>query len=49
MNWPQGVVRDKERGVFGLSAEDVDKLHDALFATEDPLQFVMCEGEFLSM
>ncbi|KAI9573319.1 WD40-repeat-containing domain protein [Boletus coccyginus] len=40
VNWPQGVVRDRDKGVSGLSAEDADKLHDALFVGEQRLQFV---------
>ncbi|KAI9573338.1 hypothetical protein HD554DRAFT_1173387 [Boletus coccyginus] len=35
-----GVVRDRDKGVSGLSAEDADKLHDALFIDEQRLQFV---------
>ncbi|KAH0828931.1 hypothetical protein J3R83DRAFT_2355 [Lanmaoa asiatica] len=50
LNWPQGVVRDRDKGVSGLSAEDADKLHDALFIDERRLLFVRCdEGKFLSM
>ena len=40
LNWPQGVVRDRDKGVSGLSAEDTDKLHDALFVDYHQLQFV---------
>ena len=40
INWPQGVVRDRDKGISGLSAEDTDKLHDALFVDEHRLQFV---------
>ena len=40
LNWPQGVVRDRDKGISGLSAEDTSKLHDALFVDEYPLQFV---------
>ena len=40
VNWPQGVVRDRDKGISGLSAEDTDKLHDALFVDEHRLQFV---------
>ena len=32
VHWPEGVVRDRDKGVSGLSAEDADKLHDAFFA-----------------
>ena len=47
-NWPAGVVRDKDKGISGLSAEDVDKLLDALFCDERRLQFVPSgEGAFL--
>ena len=50
VNWPQGVFRDRDKGVSGLSAEDADKLHDALFVDERRIQFVPCvEGKFLSM
>ncbi|KAI9573316.1 hypothetical protein HD554DRAFT_2311037 [Boletus coccyginus] len=45
VNWPRGVVRDRDKGVSGLSAEDVDKLHDALFVDEQRLQFVPCGEE----
>ena len=49
VNWPQGVVRDRDRGISGLSAEDADKLHDALFVDERRIHFVPCgEGKFLS-
>ena len=49
VNWPQGVVRDKDKGISGLSAEDADKLHDALFVDERRIRFVPCgEGPFLS-
>ena len=34
VNWPQGVVRDRDKWISGLSAEDADKLHDALFVDE---------------
>ena len=40
INWPQGVVRDRDKGISGLSAEDTDRLHDALFVDEHRLQFV---------
>ena len=47
--WPQGVFRDRDKGVSGLSAEDADKLHDALFVDEQRIRFVPCgEGRFLS-
>ncbi|KAH0828933.1 hypothetical protein J3R83DRAFT_2357 [Lanmaoa asiatica] len=50
LNWPQGVFRDRDKGVSGLSAEDADKLHDALFLDRRRLQFVRCdEGKLLSM
>ena len=49
VNWPQGVVRDRDKGISGLSAEDADKLHDALFVDERRIRFVPCgEGTFLS-
>ena len=40
VNWPQGVFRDRDKGVSGLSAEDTDKLHDALFVDERRIRFV---------
>ncbi|KAN0081695.1 hypothetical protein V8E55_009319 [Tylopilus felleus] len=40
VHWPEGVVRDRDKGVSGLSAEDADKLHDALFADAHRLRFV---------
>lgn len=47
VNWPQGVIRDRDKGVSGLSAEDVDKLHGALFVDEQRIQFVPCgDGKF---
>jgi hypothetical protein len=49
VNWPQGVVRDRDKGVSGISAEDANKLHDALFVDERRIQFVPCgEGTFSS-
>jgi len=50
VNWPQGVVRDRDKGVSGLSAEDADKLHNALFVDEQRLQFVLCsDGKIFSI
>lgn len=50
LNWPQGVVRDRDKGISGLSAEDTNKLHDALFRDERRLQFVRCgRGKFLGI
>ena len=47
VNWPQGVFRDRDKGVSGLSAEDAGKLHDALFVSERRIRFVPCgEGKF---
>ncbi|KAF8553705.1 hypothetical protein OG21DRAFT_1199952 [Imleria badia] len=43
VNWPQGVGRDRDKGVSGLSAEDADKLHDALFVDDRRLRFVPFE------
>lgn len=49
VNWPQGVVRDRDKGISGLSAEDANKLHNALFQDERRIQFVrLDEGEFFS-
>ncbi|KAF8120856.1 quinon protein alcohol dehydrogenase-like superfamily [Boletus edulis] len=47
-NWPHGVVRDRDKGVSGLSAEDTDRLHDALFVDERRIQFVLCGEESAS-
>ena len=49
INWPQGVVRDRDKGISGLSAEDADKLHDALFVDEHRLRFIRCDGRFSSI
>lgn len=49
VNWPQGVVCDRDKGVSGLSAEDADKLYDALFIDEHRLRFIRGEGRFLSI
>jgi len=43
VNWPQGVVCDRDKGVSGLSAEDADKLYDALFIDEHRLRFIRGE------
>ena len=49
VNWPQGVFRDRDNGISGLSAEDADKLHDGLFVNERRIRFVPCgEGKLLS-
>ena len=49
INWPQGVVRDRDKRISGLSAEDADKLHNALFVDERCIRFVPCgEGTFLN-
>ncbi|KAF8434340.1 hypothetical protein L210DRAFT_3553692 [Boletus edulis BED1] len=48
INWPHGVVRDRDKGVSGLSAEDTDRLHDALFVDERRIQFVPCGEESAS-
>ena len=49
VHWPQAVFRDRDKGISGLSAEDADKLHDALFVDERRIQFVPCgEGKLLS-
>jgi len=45
INWPNGVVRDRDKGVSGLSAEDTDRLHDALFVDKRRIQFVSCGEE----
>ena len=47
VNWPHGVFRDRDKGVSGLSAEDADKLQDALFVDEQRIRFIPCrEGKF---
>ncbi|KAF8125969.1 WD40-repeat-containing domain protein [Boletus edulis] len=45
LKWPHGVVRDRDKGIFGLSAEDTDRLHDALFVDEQRIQFIPCGEE----
>ncbi|KAF8553712.1 hypothetical protein OG21DRAFT_1200456 [Imleria badia] len=49
VNWPQGVDREKDKGVFGISAEDADKLYEALFVGDHRIRFILCEGELLSL
>ena len=47
-NWPQGVFREGDKGVYSLSAEEVDRLYHALFSDERRLQFVRrYDGMFL--
>ena len=47
-NWPQGVFRKGDKGVYSLSAEEVDRLYHALFSDEQRLQFVCRhDGMFL--
>ncbi|KAF8447302.1 hypothetical protein L210DRAFT_3627943, partial [Boletus edulis BED1] len=48
LNWPHGVVRDRDKGISGLSAEDTDRLHDALFVDEQHIQFIPCGEELLN-
>ncbi|KAH0833500.1 hypothetical protein J3R83DRAFT_12625 [Lanmaoa asiatica] len=49
LDWLQGVPRDRDKGISGLSARDTDKLHDALFLEELRLRFIRYgEGKFLS-
>ena len=43
-NWPQGVFRERDKGVYSLSAEEADKLYHALFSDERRLQFVRRDG-----
>ena len=43
-NWPQGVFRERDKGVYSLTAEEADKLYHALFSGERCLQFVRCDG-----
>ncbi|KAF8447299.1 hypothetical protein L210DRAFT_3501023 [Boletus edulis BED1] len=45
LNWPHGVVRDRDKGISGLSAEDTDRLHDALFVDEQRIRFIPCGEE----
>ncbi|KAF8553700.1 WD40 repeat-like protein [Imleria badia] len=47
VNWPQGVDRDRDKGVSGLSAEDADKLYDALFVHDRRIRLVRCEVTLL--
>lgn len=46
INWPEGVVREKDKGVYSLGAEEADKLYSALFLVEDArrLRFVRRSG-----
>jgi len=37
-NWPEGVVRRKDKGVYGLSADEADKLYCALSSDKDEQQ-----------
>lgn len=47
INWPEGVVRYRDKGISGLSVEDADKLLDALSRDERQLGFIrLSEGEF---
>ena len=49
LNWPQGVVREKDKGAYSLSAEEADKLYHALFVGERRLQFIpRDDGEHMS-
>jgi hypothetical protein len=43
-NWPQGVTRERDKGVYSLSAEEAGKLYHALFSDERRLQFVRRNG-----
>ncbi|KAG9312349.1 hypothetical protein JVU11DRAFT_7669 [Chiua virens] len=47
LNWPEGVIRENDKGVYSLSAEDAAKLYRALFSTQPQgqLQFVHCIDE----
>ena len=47
-NWPQGVFRERDKGVYSLSAEEADTLYHALFSDERRLQFVRCDGGMFS-
>ena len=44
-NWPQGVVRERDKGVYSLSAEEADKLYHALFLDERRFQFARRNGD----
>ena len=47
-NWPQRVFRERDKGVYSLSAEEADKLYHTLFSDERRLQFVRRDsGTFL--
>ena len=39
LHWPQGVFREKDKGVYSLGAEEADKLYRALFVDEQRVQF----------
>jgi hypothetical protein len=44
-NWPQGVVRERDKGVYILSAEEADKLYHVIFSDERRrIQFVRRGG-----
>jgi hypothetical protein len=43
-NWPQGVIRERDKGVYSLSAEEADRLYHALFSDKRRLQFVRRNG-----
>ncbi|KAI9573272.1 WD40-repeat-containing domain protein [Boletus coccyginus] len=45
LHWPQGVFREKDKGVYSLGAEDADKLYRALFLDERRVQFVYRDDE----
>ncbi|KAI9573275.1 quinon protein alcohol dehydrogenase-like superfamily [Boletus coccyginus] len=45
LHWPQGVSREKDKGVYSLGAEEADKLYRALFLDERRVQFVYRDDE----
>ncbi|KAI9456489.1 hypothetical protein HD554DRAFT_2145206 [Boletus coccyginus] len=45
LHWPQGVLREKDKGVYSLGAEEADKLYRALFVDVGRVQFVRRDDE----
>jgi len=48
LHWPQGVIHEKDKGVYSLGAEEADKLYRALFVDELRVQFVCRDDGTLS-
>ncbi|KAI9456487.1 hypothetical protein HD554DRAFT_1847597 [Boletus coccyginus] len=45
LHWPQGVFRERDKGIYSLGAEEADKLYRALFLDERCVQFVRRDDE----